>query len=130
MLEEVAERAERHGAPGIALDALAAAATCYRSAGQPRHAFRCQIAAEAARATRPNQRSSPYDRMQPVLSGREQEVAELASQGETNRQIAAELYLSPRTVERHLERIYRRLGIKSRVELAALFDGNSPDRPS
>lgn len=53
------------------------------------------------------------------LTPREQEVAGLVAQGRTNRQIAAELFLSEKTVERHLGNTYVKLGIPSRAALAA-----------
>jgi DNA-binding CsgD family transcriptional regulator len=43
----------------------------------------------------------------------------LAASGLTNREVAAALYMSPRTVGANLTRIYRKLGIKSRAELGA-----------
>lgn len=52
------------------------------------------------------------------MSPREGEVAELAATGLTNREIAATLYLSPRTVEQHVARAMRKLGIASRQGLA------------
>lgn len=54
-----------------------------------------------------------------LLSAREQEVAQLVAAGHTNREIAAELYLSPRTVERHIANILAKLGYRSRVQVAA-----------
>jgi DNA-binding CsgD family transcriptional regulator len=53
-----------------------------------------------------------------ALTATEQRVAELAAAGRTNRQIAAELYLSERTVEANLTKVYRKLGMRSRAELA------------
>ncbi|OEU86323.1 hypothetical protein AN215_24395 [Streptomyces abyssalis] len=52
------------------------------------------------------------------MSPREGEVAELAATGLTNREIAATLHLSPRTVEQHVARAMRKLGISSRQALA------------
>ncbi len=54
------------------------------------------------------------------LTAGERRVARLAAQGLTNRQVADELYLSPKTVESNLSRVYRKLGIGSRAELGAL----------
>ncbi len=48
----------------------------------------------------------------------EQRVARLIGAGQTNREVAAALFLSVRTVESHLGRIYRKLGVRSRTELS------------
>ncbi|MEU4808709.1 AAA family ATPase [Nocardia fluminea] len=61
-------------------------------------------------------RRSPTARDQ--LTSQELQIATLAAEGLTNRQIAEKLYLSHRTIGSHLYRIYPRLGITSRVELA------------
>jgi DNA-binding CsgD family transcriptional regulator len=52
------------------------------------------------------------------LTETERRVAELAAQGRTNKQIAAELYMGLSTVEAHLSHVYRKLGVR-RAELAA-----------
>ena len=54
-----------------------------------------------------------------ALTDRERAIAELVVAGETNKQVGARLYLSEKTVETHLSRVYAKLGVKSRVELAA-----------
>jgi DNA-binding CsgD family transcriptional regulator len=54
---------------------------------------------------------------QPVLTSRERQVAELAAAGVRSRDIADRLYLSPRTVENHLHRVYAKLGVTGRIEL-------------
>ncbi|MFI5627709.1 LuxR C-terminal-related transcriptional regulator [Nocardioides sp. NPDC051685] len=51
------------------------------------------------------------------LSDREREIALLAVAGRTNREIATELFLSPRTVETHMSHTLRKLGLRSREEL-------------
>jgi DNA-binding CsgD family transcriptional regulator len=51
------------------------------------------------------------------LTSQEQLIARLASEGRTNPQIGAELFLSPRTVEWHLKKVFNKLGIRSRREL-------------
>jgi DNA-binding CsgD family transcriptional regulator len=51
------------------------------------------------------------------LTSSEQRVADLAATGMTNRDIATTLFISPKTVEHHIGRIYRKLGIRSRAEL-------------
>lgn len=55
------------------------------------------------------------------LAESERRFAELAAQGMTNREIAAALFVSEKTVEANLSRIYRRLGIRSRAELARVL---------
>ena len=55
------------------------------------------------------------------LSAQELQIAEMAAKGLTNRQIGQALYLSPRTVGSHLYRIFPKLQITSRIQLAALL---------
>ncbi|KAA2262671.1 AAA family ATPase [Solihabitans fulvus] len=54
-----------------------------------------------------------------ALTAQERRIAERAVGGNTNRQIAEELFLTLRTVEHHLTSVYRKLGISGRAELAA-----------
>ena len=51
-----------------------------------------------------------------TLSDREKEILDLLSQGQSNKTIAARLYLSVRTVEGHLASIYAKLGVHARTE--------------
>ena len=53
-----------------------------------------------------------------TLTDRELEIARLVAHGATNRQVAAELGLSVRTVDNHLYRVYRKLGASGRESLA------------
>ena len=69
-----------------------------------------RAAAELARGTSGRRRAEG-------LTPSEQRVAELAVSGMTNRDIAATLFISPKTVEINLSRIYRKLNIRSRIEL-------------
>jgi DNA-binding NarL/FixJ family response regulator/tetratricopeptide (TPR) repeat protein len=62
------------------------------------------------------------------LSGREREVAELVAQGRTNKQIAAELFLSEKTVESHLAKVFTKLGVSARAAVAeAVGRARTPD---
>jgi DNA-binding CsgD family transcriptional regulator len=58
-------------------------------------------------------------RGQVELTPQEDAVSALVAQGLSNREVAAELYVSPKTVQYHLTRIYAKLGLRSRSELAA-----------
>ncbi|QLQ39567.1 LuxR C-terminal-related transcriptional regulator [Micromonospora robiginosa] len=70
--------------------------------------------------------------LRPALSEREWEIARLAADGLTSRAIAERLYLSTRTVENHLQRVYSKLGVTRRSELPTALrsmpghDGTDP----
>jgi DNA-binding CsgD family transcriptional regulator len=53
------------------------------------------------------------------LTPAELEVASLVSEGKRNKEVAAALWMSEKTVEAHLSRIYRKLGVRNRAELVA-----------
>ncbi len=59
------------------------------------------------------------------LTATEQRVAELVAAGKTNREAAAELFVTVRTIEANLSRVYRKLGIRSRTELARTLSRRS-----
>jgi DNA-binding CsgD family transcriptional regulator len=58
------------------------------------------------------------------LTRREREIAALVARGMTNRRVAAELALSERTVETHVRNVLKKLGLKSRVQLAERLLGD------
>jgi len=68
----------------------------------------------------------PAPRVLDLLAPQELQIARLAAEGLSNREIGQQLYLSHRTVRNHLYRIFPKLGITSRTELAAVV-GASPD---
>jgi DNA-binding NarL/FixJ family response regulator len=61
-----------------------------------------------------------------VLTQREQQIAVLVSDGLSNREIAEKLVISRRTVDAHVEHIFTKLGISSRLRLAALIRHRTP----
>jgi DNA-binding CsgD family transcriptional regulator len=68
------------------------------------------------------ERSAPGD----LLTAQERQVARLASRGVSNRDIAAQLFLSPRTVGNHLYNTFRKLGIASRRDLQEVLGRDAP----
>jgi DNA-binding CsgD family transcriptional regulator len=87
--------------------ALHTALHAFESLGSELWAQRVRAEIERTRATRRDV----------GLTGSELRVAELAASGMTNRDVAAKLFISPKTVEHNLARAYRKLGIHSRAEL-------------
>lgn len=124
-LGEVAETFASMGAWLWAAEAAFSAADAARTAGDQRAAARWTNLGEDHRA-RCESVHTPglVTTSGPVpLTRREREVAILAAQGLPSREIGERLFVGKRTVESHLARIYGKLGIRSRVELARMLDG-------
>jgi DNA-binding CsgD family transcriptional regulator len=79
-------------------------------------AVRCALGSEAKHPGSPKRVSKVWD----GLTDSERTVAELVASGLTNREVAQRIYLSPHTVSFHLRKVYRKLGVATRVELARL----------
>ncbi len=77
-----------------------------------------ELARAELRAAGAAARESDLDRDD--LTPQEVRIAGAVASGATNKEVAAELFLSPKTIEFHLSSIYRKLGIRSRTELAGL----------
>ncbi|RSM85710.1 helix-turn-helix transcriptional regulator [Kibdelosporangium aridum] len=96
---------------------LAAAVSAFERLGARLWAERArgELAAFGERGDEP-QRSGPLT----LLTPQELQVVRLAATGHTNKEIAAQLFLSPRTVGHHLYKAYPKLGVTGRAELAHL----------
>jgi predicted ATPase/DNA-binding CsgD family transcriptional regulator len=80
----------------------------------------------AARRTATSAYADPYSPQGgPELTEREAQVAALVAQGRSNKEIAAELVLSPRTIGGHVERILAKLGFTSRTQIASWVAGRT-----
>jgi DNA-binding CsgD family transcriptional regulator len=78
-----------------------------------------QAAVWAAKAAGELDRLAGHLKSAPGLTPMETQVAALVAAGRSNKEVARELYFSTKTVEAHLSSIYRKLGLRSRTELAA-----------
>jgi DNA-binding CsgD family transcriptional regulator len=101
----------------FAAEAAAGAVRIFRAARDPRALAASTVMADVL-ARCGTMRTPMLLAVQPALTVRERQVAELAAEGVRSREIADRLYLSPRTVENHLQRVYTKLGVNGRVELA------------
>ena len=66
--------------------------------------------------------AAPVDGIGAGLTDTEEQIVSLVSEGLTNKEVGQRLYLSPRTVQWHLGRAFRKLGLRSRTELAARWN--------
>jgi DNA-binding CsgD family transcriptional regulator/tetratricopeptide (TPR) repeat protein len=111
---------ERFGAALLAAESFVTAARTWQQAGDGRRATAAANRAHALAVRCEGARSpalADLDTATP-LTDRELDVAVLAARGHTSREVADQLYLSARTVENHLQRIYSKLGVRTRRELA------------
>jgi DNA-binding CsgD family transcriptional regulator len=118
-LDEVAGALAVCGARLWAAEAANESAIAYRVAGAPRAASAAAQRAATLSAECEGARTPAllHGTNTAVLTRREREIATLAAQGHSSREIADALVVSPRTVENHLQRAYEKLGVRGRADL-------------
>jgi DNA-binding CsgD family transcriptional regulator len=109
------ERLRRAGRRTDARDALRSAFDGFDQLGARPWATRALIELRATGAA-PKRRRDDRDQ----LTAHELQVARIIAGGASNREAAAALFLSPKTIEFHLARVYRKLGVRTRTELAGV----------
>jgi DNA-binding CsgD family transcriptional regulator len=123
-LDRVGAAFQDLGALLLAAEAKAAAARAHRAAGRDASANASQERAAALAAACQDARTPGLGPAIPVsvLTTREREVAMLAAAPTSSRDIATRLHLSVRTVDNHLGRVYAKLGVSNRAQLATLLE--------
>ena len=115
---------ESCGALLLAAEAHAEAARHFRAASLTGAADSSERASAVLAARCPSARtralSAPPEPMG-ALTGREREIAVLAAKGLISKEIAARLSVAVRTVDNHLQRVYTKLGVNSREDLAKVI---------
>lgn len=124
----VADRFESMGALLVAAELAALAAASHRRAGRGRAGAVAEQRCLGLRSRTDDARTPAFGHLSgdEPLTDREREVAELAARGLKNADIAIELFLSVRTVENHLQRTYRKLGVGGRHDLADALGMSGP----
>jgi DNA-binding CsgD family transcriptional regulator len=87
----------------------------FADAGMEAFAERARIELRATGDQAPERTPATLDQLTP----QEAQISRLVAQGHTNREIAAQLFISPSTVEYHLGKVFRKLDVKSRTQLAS-----------
>ena len=113
----IGERLRRARRKAEARAPLRAALEAFEDAGAIPWAERARDELRAAGESARHRGGPSLDRLTP----QELQVARLVARGASNRGAAAALYLSPRTVEYHLQKVFKKLGVHARTELAAVL---------
>jgi DNA-binding CsgD family transcriptional regulator len=121
----------RHDRAGEAAPRLAAARATFETLGAAPWAGRAGRALSAVdKIPSGTEDAAPGPRTPlPRLTEQERRVTLLVGRGATNREAARELFLSTKTIEFHLRSVYRKLGVRSRAELANLVGRSAGDIP-
>lgn len=127
-LDAISEEFGDLGCWALAAECSIQASTIHAKEGHSRAAARSNLNATrwASMCTGIAPSAEIAPRSAPLLKGREEEICQLAASGLTSREVAVRVFLSARTVDNHLQRVYRKLGIAGRSELLealALIDG-------
>lgn len=126
-MDAVTQDAWQFGAAGLAWESAAMAHRFHRERGDLCSAWKAELRWNQIGRQFTNQHSPAHSFVEAVLTEREKQVVEAVAAGMTNREAGETLFISPKTVKRHLERIYDTLGIHSREELAdILHEGQVP----
>lgn len=127
-LERVSATFEALGADLLAAEAAADAAVARRREGKAREAAAAERRAGllAERCEDPVTPALQAIEARARLTAAERETAVLAAAGRANREIAELLHLSPRTVENRLQRVYEKMGVSGRTELAGALGIEGP----
>jgi DNA-binding CsgD family transcriptional regulator len=102
----------------------------FEAAGAEALAERARVELRASGQTARRREPSTRDDLTP----QELQIARLVAQGMSNREVAAQLFLSPRTIDFHLRNVFRKLGISSRMQLVQVDLGtpetsSTPEQP-
>lgn len=126
-LERVASAFEQMGSFLFAAEAAAQAQQAYHARNRPQLAGVAAARASVLAKQCGDVVTPALQQIAPVaLTAREQEIAQLASEGRTSRAIADRLGISVRTVDNHLGTVYGKLGIRGRPELSSVLGVRAP----
>ncbi|WP_352231278.1 LuxR C-terminal-related transcriptional regulator [Actinomadura sp. NBRC 104412] len=121
-LDEVSRAFADRGMALFAAEAAAQASRAYGTSGRTREANAAATHARLLAARCPDARTPALTRLDaPELTARQLEIARLAADGLSNREIADRLVLSVRTVANHLQAVYDRLGVRDRDGLRGVI---------
>jgi DNA-binding CsgD family transcriptional regulator len=116
------ERLRRSGERRAAREHLSSAATSFEQLGATPWLERADDELRASGRRLRARDAGDGDQLTP----REAQIAGQVAEGKSNREVADALYLTPKTVEFHLTRVYRKLGVRSRSELVSKMSGGRP----